>query len=302
MKNLFIIIVLMSMILLVGCSFLFKTSPEKEANATSLIIITDAPISTSATLPTATATSVPTEESAKPTVTAHVTQTTTPTVKPTTPPVPDKLLSGMKICIDPGHQIKGNYAKELCAPWSDTLKSKCTSGTCGNFVGTDEYVVNLQISLILRDKLVALGADVLMTRETHEVDISNKERAEMANQYGADITLRIHCNSADSAAAEGIDLYIRDVGDGSAEYKQKSDKDYEIAKEMLDYICNATGGRKRNVNRSDAYTGINWCENTCVIVECGFMSNEKEDKLLNTADYQDKIAQGIVDYFVSTRQ
>ena len=71
---------------------------------------------------------------------------------------------------------------------------------------------------------------------------------------------------------------------------------------MLEYICNATGGKKRNVNRSDAYTGINWCENTCVIVECGFMSNEKEDRLLNTADYQDKIAQGIVDYFISTRQ
>lgn len=287
MKNSIMIIVLISMILLVGCTSLFQSNPAKEANATSLIHITHA-IKTS-----------------KPTVTLQSTPSAVPTVMQTatpTPPISDQLLSGMKICIDPGHQIKGNYEKELCAPWSDTLKSKCTSGTCGNFVGTDEYVINLQISLILRDKLVALGADVLMTREIHEVDISNKERAEMANQYGADITLRIHCNSADSAAAEGIDLYIRDVGDGSSEYKQKSDKDYAIAKEMLEYICNATGGKKRNVNRSDAYTGINWCENTCVIVECGFMSNEKEDRLLNTADYQDKIAQGIVDYFISTRQ
>lgn len=296
MKNSIMIIVLISMILLVGCTSLFQSNPAKEANATSLIHITNA-IKTSK--PTVTQQSTP---SAVPTVMQTATPTERPTTRPTTPPISDQLLSGMKICIDPGHQIKGNYEKELCAPWSDTLKSKCTSGTCGNFVGTDEYVINLQISLILRDKLVALGADVLMTREIHEVDISNKERAEMANQYGADITLRIHCNSADSAAAEGIDLYIRDVGDGSSEYKQKSDKDYAIAKEMLEYICNATGGKKRNVNRSDAYTGINWCENTCVIVECGFMSNEKEDRLLNTADYQDKIAQGIVDYFISTRQ
>ena len=296
MKNSIMIIVLISMILLVGCTSLFQSNPAKEANATSLIHITHA-IKTSK--PTVTLQSTP---SAVPTVMQTATPTVIPTTRPTTPPISDQLLSGMKICIDPGHQIKGNYEKELCAPWSDMLKSKCTSGTCGNFVGTDEYVINLQISLILRDKLVALGADVLMTREIHEVDISNKERAEMANQYGADITLRIHCNSADSAAAEGIDLYIRDVGDGSTEYKQKSDKDYAIAKEMLEYICNATGGKKRNVNRSDAYTGINWCENTCVIVECGFMSNEKEDRLLNTADYQDKIAQGIVDYFISTRQ
>lgn len=296
MKNSIMIIVLISMILLVGCTSLFQSNPAKEANATSLIHITHA-IKTSK--PTVTLQSTP---SAVPTVMQTATPTVIPTTRPTTPPISDQLLSGIKICIDPGHQIKGNYEKELCAPWSDTLKSKCTSGTCGNFVGTDEYVINLQISLLLRDKLVALGADVLMTREIHEVDISNKERAEMANQYGADITLRIHCNSADSAAAEGIDLYIRDVGDGSSEYKQKSDKDYAIAKEMLEYICNATGGKKRNVNRSDAYTGINWCENTCVIVECGFMSNEKEDRLLNTADYQDKIAQGIVDYFISTRQ
>ena len=296
MKNSIMIIVLISMILLVGCTSLFQSNPAKEANATSLIHITHA-IKTSK--PTVTLQSTP---SAVPTVMQTATPTVIPTTRPTTPPISDQLLSGMKICIDPGHQIKGNYEKELCAPWSDTLKSKCTSGTCGNFVGTDEYVINLQISLILRDKLVALGADVLMTREIHEVDISNKERAEKANQYGADITLRIHCNSADSAAAEGIDLYIRDVGDGSTEYKQKSDKDYAIAKEMLEYICNATSGKKRNVNRSDAYTGINWCENTCVIVECGFMSNEKEDRLLNTADYQDKIAQGIVDYFISTRQ
>ena len=296
MKNSIMIIVLISMILLVGCTSLFQSNPAKEANATSLIHITHA-IKTSK--PTVTLQSTP---SAVPTVMQTATPTVRPTTRPTTPPISDQLLSGMKICIDPGHQIKGNYEKELCAPWSDTLKSKCTSGTCGNFVGTDEYVINLQISLILRDKLVALGADVLMTREIHEVDISNKERAEMANQYGADITLRIHCNSADSAAAEGIDLYIRDVGDGSSEYKQKSDKDYAIAKEMLEYICNATGGKKRNVNRSDAYTGINWCENTCVIVECGFMSNDKEDRLLNTSDYQDKIAQGIVDYFISTRQ
>ena len=296
MKNSIMIIVLISMILLVGCTSLFQSNPAKEANSISLIHITHA-IKTSK--PTVTLQRTP---STVPTVMQTATPTVIPTTRPTTPPISDQLLSGMKICIDPGHQIKGNYEKELCAPWSDTLKSKCTSGTCGNFVGTDEYVINLQISLILRDKLVALGADVLMTREIHEVDISNKERAEMANQYGADITLRIHCNSADSAAAEGIDLYIRDVGDGSSEYKQKSDKDYAIAKEMLEYICNATGGKKRNVNRSDAYTGINWCENTCVIVECGFMSNEKDDRLLNTADYQDKIVQGIVDYFISTRQ
>ena len=53
---------------------------------------------------------------------------------------------------------------------------------------------------------------------------------------------------------------------------------------------------------SDIYTGINWCKNTCIIIECGFMSNEKEDKLLNSPEYQEKIAEGITNYFLSGKE
>lgn len=327
-KVLYLFLILLLFVLFVACD-IFKDKPTDETSTNALVIITTSKIeetslvtiqptmtptvkptptvsptnshsTTPTTKPTATSTITSTvTHTAKPTATHTVMPTITPTSNPTKTPIDQDILSGLKICIDPGHQIKGNYNKEQCAPWSDALKTKCTSGTTGNFTGVDEYIINLQIAEKIRNKLVDLGADVLMTRQSHEVDISNIERAKMANEYGADITLRIHCNSAASSTAEGIDLFVRGKGTGTQEYLAQSDKDYAIAADLLEYICNATGARKRYVHKTDDYTGINWCENTCIIIECGFLSNEKEDKLLNSAEYQEKIAEGIKNYFVS---
>ena len=319
-KVLYLFLILLLFVLFVACD-IFKDKPTDETSTNALVIITTSKIEetslvtiqptmtptikpTSTLSPTNSNTITPTTKpiathTEMPTVTHTEMPTITPTLKPTKTPVDQDILSGLKICIDPGHQIKGNYNKEQCAPWSDALKTKCTSGTTGNFTGVDEYIINLQIAEKIRNKLVDLGADVLMTRQSHEVDISNIERAKMANEYGADITLRIHCNSAASSTAEGIDLFVRGKGTGTQEYLAQSDKDYAIAADLLEYICNATGARKRYVHKTDDYTGINWCENTCIIIECGFLSNEKEDKLLNSAEYQDKIAEGIKNYFVS---
>lgn len=319
-KVLYLFLILLLFVLFVACD-IFKDKPTDETSTNALVIITTSKIEetslvtiqptmtptikpTSTLSPTNSNTITPTTKptathTEMPTVTHTEMPTITPTSNPTKTPIDQDILSGLKICIDPGHQIKGNYNKEQCAPWSDALKTKCTSGTTGNFTGVDEYIINLQIAEKIRNKLVDLGADVLMTRQSHEVDISNIERAKMANEYGADITLRIHCNSAASSTAEGIDLFVRGKGTGTQEYLAQSDKDYAIAADLLEYICNATGARKRYVHKTDDYTGINWCENTCIIIECGFLSNEKEDKLLNSAEYQEKIAEGIKNYFVS---
>ncbi len=210
------------------------------------------------------------------------------------------VLKGWRICIDPGHQAAGNAEMEFCAPWNEERKAKCTSGARGNFTGTDEYVLNLSIAQKIREKLSALGAEVYMTREIHAVDLSNRERAEAANRFGADITLRIHCNSAETETVEGIELYVRGEGDGTAEYRKRSEDDFQKAESLIQFLCAETGAVSRGVFRSDAYTGINWCQNTCIIVECGFLSNEREDRLLNTEAYQERLAEGIKNYFVSS--
>ena len=69
--------------------------------------------------------------------------------------------------------------------------------------------MTLQVSLKLRDELQARGYQVYMIRETHDVNISNAERAQMAANQGADILVRIHANGSDNTSvADALELSV----------------------------------------------------------------------------------------------
>ena len=209
---------------------------------------------------------------------------------PTLPPletVEPGLLTGVKIGIDPGHQAHGNSEKEAVAPGSSETKAKVSSGTSGRFSGVAEHVVNLQISLKLRDALEALGCEVYMTRETADVDISNQQRAIMMNELGVDLVLRLHCNGSTNASANGIGLYIRKTG-------TLADECERAARALLPNMVEATGANSDGIFKRDTYTGLNWSEVPCILVEMGFMTNREEDRNLNDPAYQDKLVAGMV--------
>lgn len=206
------------------------------------------------------------------------------------------------VVIDPGHQARANTDQEPIGPGSVETKMKVTGGTAGVSTGIPEYELTLTVSQLLRDELTARGYQVVMVREDHDVNLSNRERAEIANQSG-DIFLRIHANGSEDSSASGAMTLCPTaqspypIGRLYAQCRLLSDL-------VLDGLVIATGAKALSVWETDTMSGINWCQIPVTIVEMGFLSNPQEDVLLNSPDYQADIVAGIANgvdkYFAQT--
>ncbi len=216
-----------------------------------------------------------------------------PAVLSTQAPVIAGSGNGRLIAIDPGHQAKGNPEKEPIGPGSSQMKAKVASGTQGSATGIPEYKLTLAVSLKLKQELLNRGYRVYMIRETDDVNISNAERANMANESGADIFIRVHANSLnDSSIAGALTMCQTKKNPYNSSLYGKS---AALSKTVVNGISNQTGFRNRGVQETDSMSGINWCKIPVTIVEMGFMSNAEEDKKMATDEYRDKIAKGIAD-------
>ena len=201
--------------------------------------------------------------------------------------------SGKLICIDPGHQTKGNYDTEPVAPGSSEKKAKVSSGTSGKATGLPEYKLNLTVAMQLKDELVERGYRVVMTRTTNDVNISNIERATIANENNVDAFVRVHANGNDNTSVNGIETICQTKNNKSNSNIYKECK--KLSECVLDNMVESTGGKKRYVWETDTMSGINWSKVPVTIVEMGYMTNSEEDKKLSDKDYQKKIVNGIAD-------
>ena len=285
------------------------TEPTATPTAEPTVTLTAEPTATPTSKPTSTPTAKPTA-TATPKATATAAVTSTAEITASASDAPENpmasndapsiditeetrgLLDGVKIGIDPGHQTHSNSAQEPVSPGSTETKAKVSSGTQGVKTRVPEYEVNLQVALLLRDALEAQGATVYMTRDTNDVDISNVERAEMMNELGVDVVLRLHCNGSTNQDVSGIGLYVKSSGEGAEE-------SYAISEVLIAAMGEATGANTESVHVRDTYSGLNWSTVPSILVEMGYMSNPDEDEKLCSDEYQSELVHGMVEGLIT---
>ena len=147
--------------------------------------------------------------------------------------------------------------------------------------GYRESDLNLQVAKKVESKLKSKGIDVKMSRNS-DIFYSLSERAEMANDYGADAFVSIHQNSAETKSANGIETY----------YNRKKEEDRPLSNDIQKQVISQTGANNRGVKNAE-FTVLVKSKMISALVECGFITNELEVKKLSDSSYQDKLATGI---------
>lgn len=171
--------------------------------------------------------------------------------------------------------------------------------------GSIESEINLKLILKLQKLLESANCNVILTRsdENGIYDASSdtirkqkvsdmKNRVEIANNSNAEIFLSIHMNKLEQSQYSGWQTF----------YKNSDETSKEIASNIQTSL---NGFIKKGNNRTiKSISGIYLTKNVkipLVLVECGFLSNSEENKLLQTDEYQDQLAWsiyiGLIDYF-----
>lgn len=184
-------------------------------------------------------------------------------------------LKGKTILIDPGHGgIDGGTSS------SNLLEKN----------------INLDTSLILKSKLMAQGAKVIMTRDK-DISLENlcsdndyrhkrdlKARVNMINDNKIDIYLSIHVNAVSNAP------YVK----GPMVFYSNTNENSKSLAEYIQESLNIATGVNRNPNLADYFLLTN-AKKTGVLIELGFITNSSDKNLLQSKEYLSKLSDGIID-------
>lgn len=194
------------------------------------------------------------------------------------------------VCIDPGHQKKADLSLEPIAPGSERKKEKCRGGTKGVNSGVPEYELTLKIGLKLKKELENKGVKVVMTREKNDVQISNRERAEMANEAKADLFLRLHFNGSTNRAERGFLVLIPSKSGVTTPIYPQSKKAANLIKNSYEKFTHLPF--RGFTERSDI-TGFNWSKVPSVLIELAYLTSPADEKLVLEEGFQERMAKGL---------
>ena len=161
--------------------------------------------------------------------------------------------------------------------------------------GILEKDINLAIAKNVQNKLEALGYKVIMIR-ADDTYIAKEERVIKANESNADIYISIHQNASDDKSAEGMEIWYE-----GSDIQRDNER---LAQLIQQQTLKSTNAVEREL-KSDAefHVTVNTKMPAC-LVETGFLSNSKERAKLVTEEYQNQIADGIVqgiDYYFNPK-
>ncbi|HDX9509225.1 TPA: N-acetylmuramoyl-L-alanine amidase [Bacillus cereus] len=197
------------------------------------------------------------------------------------------------VVIDPGHQQKANLNLEPIGPGATTQKYKVTDGTTGVVTKKREAVLVLEMAFLLKEKLEAKGIQVLMTRTSQDVDISNKERATFANNHKANLFLRLHADGSENPNESGFAVLT--PAEGSPYTKEIYAESLQISQMIVNKMRENQQVKVNGIKFRDDLSGFNWSKVPGVLLELGFMSNHEEDKKLSDPQYVNSLLQSVTD-------
>ena len=200
---------------------------------------------------------------------------------------------GPVVVIDAGHQNKENIRKEPAGPESSRMSQKMEAGAVGSFLGIRECDVTLAIAEKTKQVLTERGYQVIMTRESNDVNMSWAERARLAEKSGADALIHIHAHSQESTSVTGVLASCQ--SSGNPYNGDLASESYALSSCIAGSVSQAAGAKNRGVKQTDTSSEINWSQVPVTSLETGFLSNQQEELLLSQEEYQSRIAVGIAD-------
>ena len=226
------------------------------------------------------------------------TATTTSKKKEKKPLQQKKDTKQVVITIDPGHQKHANTEQEPIAPGSEVRKYKATVGSMGIITRRPEYAITLDASKMLQKKLTKRGYKVILTRNRNDVDLSNRDRAKIANKHHSTLFIRVHADGAESPDAHGFSIIAPSKNNP---YTKKVFKESQKAsKSIVQYVKQDFTLYQSGISYRSDLSGFNWSKVPVILVELGYITNPQEDRNLTNPKFLEKlttsIAQGVDHY------
>lgn len=192
------------------------------------------------------------------------------------------------IVVDPSCQEIPNKKKEPIAPGAFKTAFKTSTGEVGKETGVREYELNLKLAKIVKKNLEDYGYEVVLTRDTNDVDLSNSDRAMMANTTEADLYVVI-------GTGNNTGVSVKCQTEDNPYTFDNYDKSRLLADTLLGSIVQGAESIDNGVDEVDDYAAINWSVVPTAVVEFGDLSDIDEEAKLTDDEYQKKLAKGIAD-------